>query len=80
MPSGSYTVSTWPHERVTLACTLCGRHGSYAKATLLSRYGDIAMPDLLQMIAADAGCDLARNPTNIERCRAVYPAPPGNFR
>ena len=52
---GSYSLAEWPDDVVRLVCDRCGRRGQYRKGRLLSEHpADIAMPDLLRVIA---NCD-----------------------
>ena len=61
MPTGSLTLSEHPTATVRLHCGKCDRQGQYRKATLIEKYGgDIALPDLLRLIAADCPKSTAR--------------------
>ena len=50
----AWTVATYPHDLVRLACKRCERRGQYRRATLIRRFGadDASMPDVLQCMPA----------------------------
>lgn len=67
---GALTLSEHPHETVEVVCGPCGRRGSYAREELIARHGDIALPTLLGLLAANCPGRAAPAP----RCAAHFPA------
>jgi hypothetical protein len=64
--------ATW---RIVIVCARCQRRGDYSRATLLAKYGDVSMPELLLKVAADGGCKPAGNPRaayESDQCRVRY--------
>lgn len=61
-------------DPIVIICTRCNRRGRYSRASLLEKYGDVAMPSLPMKVAADRGCYIAKlNSLNSrERCAAAY--------
>lgn len=56
MPSGAVTLGQIASrlDRLEIACTKCGRKGSYAVQGLIDRHGpDLGLPDLAAMLSAD---------------------------
>lgn len=51
------TLSTLdPAAPVRIACRRCDRRGRYRLATLMARYGDALLPEVLRFLARDCGC------------------------
>ena len=71
---GAYWLQEWPHDLIKLACLKCGRHGQYAKAKLLARYGDVPMTELVDRIIRDSErpCEKLQPGRTHDRCGAVY--------
>ena len=55
--AGSYTLSSYPHDQVDVACSKCGKTARLSKASLIETYGrEITLPDLRAHLAKEAGC------------------------
>ncbi len=68
MSTGSLSPATYPTDAITVRCDRCSRVGRYKRRTLIERYGDAAMPDVLNDITA---CE--RNQLlSVDRCRAYF--------
>ena len=66
---------SYPYVVVRVACSRCGRSGSYRLARLAERYGaGISMAELLEALSAD--CRFRANKRvagHYERCGATFP-------
>jgi hypothetical protein len=70
--AGAAILSDHPPEyRLEVACGKCERHGSYRVATLIARHGDVGLPRLLSLVAADCQRRIANRP--YDQCGAFYP-------
>lgn len=69
---GSYSISE-AAERIIIDCKVCDRRGDYGRGSLLKRYGDIALPDLLALLASD--CPNRDNVATLGKCGAKYAHP-----
>lgn len=75
--AGAYIVSDLSPDRpCRIACERCGRVGTYRRKTLAARFGDMALPDVLIVLAAcerrgDYGAASKRNRGRPEAAPAV---------
>jgi hypothetical protein len=66
---GAWTVATYPHDLVRLACGRCERQGQYRRAALVQRFGaNASVPDVLHRIAQCPRVGNASDP-----CGVCYP-------
>ena len=66
-----YTLASVRADKISIACEMCNRRGTYSVAGLAKKYGmDIMLPDLKDRIVEEAGCFRAGSIT--EPCGARY--------
>ena len=66
--TGSLLPATYPTDAITIRCDRCNRVGRYKRQTLIERYGDAAMPDVLNEITA---CEHNQR-LSVDRCKAYF--------
>lgn len=54
--SGAYSLSNVHAPKLNIICDRCERHGSYAVSSLIAKYGDIVLPEVLRLIALEGKC------------------------
>jgi hypothetical protein len=70
--AGAAILSDYPPEyRLEVACGKCERRGSYRVASLMDRHGDVGLPHLLALVAADCPRRIENRP--YDQCAAFYP-------
>lgn len=67
--NGAVLLSEFPGDVVAIACRFCERRGVYKRANLIARYGDIGLPELLTILAADC----PRNGNMSHPCSPYFP-------
>jgi hypothetical protein len=68
----AHTISDFRVPTLSIECEPCGRRGRYNVAKLIEQHGDMRLPDLLTVLAAD--CPKANTASFRERCRVRYGA------
>jgi hypothetical protein len=66
----AHTLSDFRVPTLSIECEACGRRGRYNVARLMEKYGDMKLPDLLNVLAAD--CPKAKSFSVHDRCKVVY--------
>lgn len=73
MAYGALTLGDEKTAMIEVACDACGRYGRFRRGQLLAKRGpDQIMPDLLKIIAREAGCPKVAAHRDYDRCKARY--------
>ena len=70
MRDHAHTLSDFRTETLSIECEPCGRRGRYNVARLIERYGDMKLPELRLVLAAD--CPKAQSQSFRDRCKVRY--------
>jgi hypothetical protein len=69
MRNHAHTLSDFRVPTLSIECQPCGRAGRYSIARLMEKYGDVRLPELLDVLA---DCPKARSQSVYDQCKAVY--------
>lgn len=71
----SSLLSSYPSDKIVVACKKCGMRKQFDKAAMLRAGGDRPLTLLLDEVARRSGCTLVDRPSVdiYDRCEANYP-------
>jgi hypothetical protein len=72
MRDHAHTLSDFRVPTLSIECESCGRRGRYNIAHLMEKHGDMKLPELLYVLAAD--CPKTNAARIYDRCRVRYGA------
>lgn len=68
--SGAYSLSNVHAPKLGIICDRCNRRGSYSVEALIAKHGDIVLPALLRIIAAEGKCPNINS--QMDGCKAKF--------